>query len=352
MIKDIYNLNPYSLLKDEKKSFLLQELSKLSLHHYENSITYKKIIDAFHTPLTPKNIEDFFTLPVRVFKEFELKSSSDIVKTLTSSGTTSSQLSKIYLDKQTAREQSIALVKIMQDFIGKDRVSMMIVDTKSVMQKKEFSARAAGIAGMAQFARKIEYILDDEMHLQVDKMLEFLTQNKDKKIVIFGFTFMVWEYFYKQLKKQNITLDMNNAILIHSGGWKKLTQEAVSNDEFKKQLKQQTNISKIHNFYGMVEQVGSVFVECESGHLHTPNFADVIIRDTQTLEALPYKQEGLVEIVSIIPKSYAGHILLSEDIGMILGEDDCSCGRKGKYFSIKGRVSQAQIRGCSDTFVK
>ena len=352
MIKDIYSLNPYSLIKDEKNLFLLQELSKLSLYHYENSITYKKIIDAFKAPLKPNKIEDFFALPVRVFKEFELKSSSDIVKTLTSSGTTSSQLSKIYLDKQTAREQSIALVKIMQDFIGKDRVSMMIIDTKSVMQKKEFSARAAGIAGMAQFARKIEYILDDEMHLQVDKMLEFLEKNKDKKIVIFGFTFMVWKYFFKKLKEKNITLNMKNAILIHSGGWKKLTDEAVDNEEFKKQIKQQTSISNIHNFYGMVEQVGSVFVECEAGHLHTPNFADVIIRDTQTLKSLPYKQEGLVEVLSIIPKSYAGHILLSEDIGMILGEDDCSCGRKGKYFSIKGRVAQAQVRGCSDTFVK
>ena len=34
----------------------------------------------------------------------------------------------------------------------------------------------------------------------------------------------------------------------------------------------------------------------------------------------------------------------------ILGEDDCPCGRKGKYFEILGRVKRAEVRGCSDTY--
>jgi hypothetical protein len=35
---------------------------------------------------------------------------------------------------------------------------------------------------------------------------------------------------------------------------------------------------------------------------------------------------------------------------VILGEDDCKCGRKGKYFKVLGRIKKAKIRGCSDTF--
>ena len=42
--------------------------------------------------------------------------------------------------------------------------------------------------------------------------------------------------------------------------------------------------------------------------------------------------------------------LLTEDEGCILGEDDCPCGRKGKYFKINGRLKNAEIRGCSDTY--
>jgi len=33
-----------------------------------------------------------------------------------------------------------------------------------------------------------------------------------------------------------------------------------------------------------------------------------------------------------------------------MGEDDCPCGRKGKYFVIHGRLKNAEVRGCSDTF--
>jgi len=43
-------------------------------------------------------------------------------------------------------------------------------------------------------------------------------------------------------------------------------------------------------------------------------------------------------------------VILSEDEGIILGEDDCKCGRCGKYFKVIGRLKQAEQRGCSDTF--
>jgi hypothetical protein len=34
----------------------------------------------------------------------------------------------------------------------------------------------------------------------------------------------------------------------------------------------------------MVEQVGSIFFECEAGYLHAPGFADLIVRDPITLK--------------------------------------------------------------------
>ena len=48
--------------------------------------------------------------------------------------------------------------------------------------------------------------------------------------------------------------------------------------------------------------------------------------------------------------SYPGHSLLTEDEGVLLGEDDCKCGRLGKYFLVLGRVKNAEIRGCSDAY--
>jgi hypothetical protein len=38
-------------------------------------------------------------------------------------------------------------------------------------------------------------------------------------------------------------------------------------------------------------------------------------------------------------------------MGMIIGEDDCGCGRLGRYFKVDGRIPTAELRGCSDTHV-
>ena len=109
-------------------------------------------------------------------------------------------------------------------------------------------------------------------------------------------------------------------------------------------------IKKVHNYYGMVEQTGSIFMECDAGHLHCSIFSNVrILRETDFSECC-INETGLVQLFSLLPFSYPGHIILSEDLGKIIGEDDCKCGRLGKYFKIHGRISNAEIRGCSDTY--
>ena len=61
-------------------------------------------------------------------------------------------------------------------------------------------------------------------------------------------------------------------------------------------------------------------------------------------------QKGFLQLFSLLPTSYPGHNILTEDIGALEGIDDCNCGRKGKYFSIKGRVPGTELRGCSDVY--
>jgi hypothetical protein len=92
-------------------------------------------------------------------------------------------------------------------------------------------------------------------------------------------------------------------------------------------------------------------MECDQGFLHCPNFADIVIRNPLNLELAEFNEEGVIQVLSILPVSYPGHSLLTEDLGTIHGEDDCTCGRKGKYFTVSGRMPLAELRGCSDTRV-
>lgn len=353
---DVLEISPFSLNKEEKSKLFTEYLKELSIKHYQKCENYRKIVDKLNCNLSEiKNYTEIPFLPVRLFKEFDLKSipTEEVFKTMTSSGTSGQAVSKIYLDKTTAANQQKTLVKIVSDFTGANRMPMLIIDCPSVIKNRNmFSARGAGILGFSIFGADRTYALDDDMNIDIPKIEAFLEKHKDKKILLFGFTFMIWQFFYKKLKELNIKLDLSNGILIHGGGWKKLVNEAVSKEEYKQSLNDVCGIKSVHDYYGMVEQTGCIYMECEYGHLHASIFSDVIIRNPRDFSIAKTGEKGLIQVCSLLPESYPGHSLLTEDEGIVLGEDDCPCGRKGKYFKILGRIKNAEIRGCSDTYEK
>ena len=226
---------------------------------------------------------------------------------------------------------------------------MIIVDTQSVLQNPHsFSARGAGILGMMRFGRQPVFILDDGMKVIEEDLKAFLNRHVGESIMIFGFTFMIWQHLLPILRKMGV--DLSSSVLVHSGGWKKLQDQAVDNREFRDALSTAAGIKRVYNFYGMAEQVGSVFLEGEDGFLYPPVFADVIVRDAETWEEAPVGEPGVLQVVSLLPTSYPGHSLLTEDIGVVEGIDDSTCGRYGKRFRVIGRVPHTEIRGCSDTY--
>lgn len=297
---------------------------------------------------------DLPLLPVGLFKERDLLSieRSDVFKRLTSSGTTGQAVSKIYLDQETARLQTLSLSSIMKAQLGTARCPMIIVDTKQVLaDRTSLTARATAILGMMNFGRDHFFALSDDMALDVEGIKTYLNKYAGQRIVLYGFTFMVWQYFVRALESGvvgDISSQLKNGVLIHSGGWKRLTEEQVSKKEFNERMKSAAGIQSVYNFYGMVEQVGSIFMEGDDGFLYTPAFADVIVRDPRTWSECKVGEPGVIQVLSALPQSYPGHSILTEDLGVVEGIDDSSCNRGGKKFSVLGRVPSAVLRGCSD----
>lgn len=354
LLENIEIHDPFSLNKDEKDLLFLTTLKELHQIHLNSCSEYNKVVSIFR-PNPISIIEDFPFLPVRLFKDFELISvdRKDIKKVMTSSGTTGTLPSKIFLDAETASRQTKVLTKILNSYIGKKRLPMLIIDSKSVLKNRNsFSARGAGILGFSMFGFDIHYALDEEMNIDIPTIIDFINKHNGENILVFGFTFIVWEYFINKLKNQNIKLNLTNSILIHGGGWKKLIDKAVDNNTFKHQILEWSGINRIHNYYGLVEQTGSIFMECESGFLHSSIYSDIIFRRYKDFSVCQIGEEGIAQLISLLPISYPGHSILTEDLGALLGIDNCSCGRKGKYFKINGRIKNAEVRGCSDTLQK
>lgn len=338
-------LDAFSLDAESKQRMLHTALDELHYHHVKSCQAYANLVTDW----------PFSQFPFVTARQFKLQKLSSIdaqfeFKKLHSSGTTGSGASQIILDKSTASLQSKALVNILQSLLGKERRSMLIVDhNKVIKDKNHFSARGAGSQGISFCGRNHLHLLDENMLLDVKAFQKFEEQYRDVPVLIFGFTFMVWQHLIQELKRLKLSANFKDAVLLHSGGWKKLEHIAVTNDVFKSECRTVLGNVQVHNFYGMVEQTGSIFLECEKGRLHCPNMADVIVRDPFTFVPLPHGETGVLQVLSSLPVSYPGHSILTEDLGAVMGEDDCSCGWKGKYFKVNGRLPRAEVRGCSDT---
>ncbi|MDR1732846.1 MAG: hypothetical protein LBR61_12210 [Synergistaceae bacterium] len=338
----IFELPVFGMKRDEKDAFFRSALSELTDHHRDNCEAYRRITDVAGRD-SP--------LPVRLFKEYELLSvpREAVIKTMTSSGTTGQAVSRIFLDRDTSARQSKALSKIVSQFIGKTRLPMLIVDSPAVLKDRNmFSARGAGILGFSMLGRDLTWALDENMEPDMTIIDNFSKKHEGENVLLFGFTFMIWQHFIQALVSREETLAFEG-ILVHGGGWKKMADQSVDNERFKQTVRDVTGIGRVCNYYGMVEQTGSIFMECEQGHLHASVFSDIRILDGQNFAPVEQKR-GLIECASLLPTSYPGHRLLTEDEGELLGVDDCPCGRAGKYFRVYGRVKGAEIRGCSDTY--
>ena len=117
MIDDFFKYEPYSLNKQEKEELLLKHELELTNFHYNNCEKYRNILDGFgYNPDNVKGLTDLPFIPVRLFKEYEMKSipDKDVFKTMSSSGTTGQVVSKIYVDQKTALLQQKVLIKILK----------------------------------------------------------------------------------------------------------------------------------------------------------------------------------------------------------------------------------------------
>lgn len=352
IINKFLEFDPFELDFNEKNKLFLESIFELEEFHRKNCNEYSNISNNWPFKKGNENkLENLPFIPVRLFKEFDLKSvgNEKIVKTMTSSGTTGQKVSKIYLDSVTSKNQTIVLSRIVKNYLGSTRLPMLIIDNKEVLRdRKSFSARGAGILGFSIYGYDRKYILDQKFNLDFELLQDFIKKHENKEILLFGFTYIVWEYFKNSIEKNKIDIKIPKGILIHGGGWKKMLSQSVDSLTFKKEIKRISGISNVFNYYGMVEQTGSIYMECEYGFFHVPIYSDILIRNPKNFQICSIREMGIIQLISLLPHSYPGHSIISEDLGIIHGVDDCKCGRKGKYFTIHGRLKNAEIRGCSD----
>lgn len=349
----IFSLEPYPKKNKKFGFFLKKQINLLTKYHFEKSLKYRKILKHLNYKGKISEIKDLPFIPVNLFKFYDMISvkKKNVIKTLMSSGTSSSTPSKIFLDKNNATNQVKVLLNIVKTILGPFRIPMLIIDKNpNKINRNKFNARIAAINGFSIFGKNHTYLLNENEEINYQELNVFLKKFSKNKFFVFGFTSLVYKYLIKNLDKKKINFNFEKAILLHGGGWKKMHDMKITNKDFKKKLKNKINLNDIHNYYGLVEQTGSIFIECKyCSSFKTSIFSDVLIRD-KNFNLVKKNKVGLIQLISLLPSSYPGHNILTEDLGKIVNNNCRACNKlQGKNFIVHGRSKKSEIRGCSDT---
>ena len=338
----------------------LKALQEELIFHYENNEMYRQFCNRKgfdpHDELT--DIEQIPPVSVSVFKELGFGLSSvpkDDIKLKLQSSATSGTPSTIVVDKITSRRQAKAMVKVMQEFIGKERKPFLVMDIDPKSESRALlGARFAAITGYLNFASNAGFFLKAKngvSYFDIDAIKEYVAQiPQDQPVVVFGFTYILYSNVLKAINSTGEKIQLpKGSKIIHIGGWKKLESEKIDKQLFNEQLSDCFGLNPIDviDIYGFTEQMGLNYPDCPCGCKHTSSYVKVIARDIVSREVLQSGQEGMLEFVTPIPHSYPGNAVLTDDLGVIYNEP-CPYGLPGTRFKVSGRLKKAEVRGCGD----
>lgn len=174
-----------------------------------------------------------------MFKRFLLSAvpPEQIVRELHSSATGGQQPSRIVVDKTTAFRQARALVAILKEHVGAKRRPLLVLDAaESAGAGEGLSARGAAIRGLGAFASETTFAMrllpGGALEADWDAVETFCARHGDEAVLLFGFTYIVWTDFVLEAERRGRRFRIPQAVLLHSGGWKKLSAQAVTKEEF------------------------------------------------------------------------------------------------------------------------
>ena len=194
-----------------------------------------------------------------------------------------------------------------------------------------------------------------DLTLDRDKLREFAKDRQDTEVLVYGFTFILWNHLVKPLMAEGISPQLAESpdpaqrrLEAFAGSGRRENTCSIE------QLARVFGCSpdRIIDFYGMVESVGVIFPDCSEGNKHGPAFGDVIVRNPLTLEPVAAGEHGIVQVCSVLPTSFPGNLLLTEDMAQVIAYDGCPCGRRGISFRFAGRIPKAELRGCGNLQIK
>ena len=164
---------------------------------------------------------------------------------------------------------------------------------------------------------------------EYERLLSDMETDAKPKILL-GVSYALWDLAEQYAPK------LKNTVVMETGGMKGRREE-LSKDRFHAILTSAFGVEKIHSEYGMAELTSQAY-SLGDGIFRTPKWMRVMVRDVNNpLMIHPAPARGAINIIDLANLSSCAFIA-TQDVGRIFADGS---------FSIEGRLSGADIRGCN-----
>jgi hypothetical protein len=303
----------------------------MDLFHFQfkNNPVYKKYVRSLDiNPDSIKRLIDIPFMPISFFKYQEIKTLNwDPYITFESSGTSRMLSSKHFIEDDNFYKDISS--SIFSHFYGKPEDYIILALLPSYLERNNSS-----LVYMVNFLIELTGSEHSGFYLsnlnELRNKINFLKTSVSKKIMLWGVTFALLDFAC------NYPLNMENMIIVETGGMKGRSEEIVRKD-LHEQLLQNLKVNSIHSEYGMTELLSQAYAH-DNGRFHCPPWMKVIAREiNDPFSLVPSGQQGVLNIIDLA-NIHSCAFIATEDLGRVY--DDGT-------FEILGRLDNSDMRGCN-----
>ncbi len=164
---------------------------------------------------------------------------------------------------------------------------------------------------------------------EYEKLLDDMARDPKRKILL-GVSYALWDLAERYAPK------LRDTVVMETGGMKGRRKE-LDKAEFHGILTEAFGVERIHSEYGMAELTSQAYSSGE-GVFRTPAWMRVFARDVNNpLRILPAGSRGAINIIDLANVGSCAFIA-TQDVGCVAADGS---------FTIEGRLTGADIRGCN-----
>lgn len=349
--KFIDNYIPNQSFQPDLEELQFELIKNAYQYHYNNCSIYQNYSNSFNvtpdTILKPSDLRKIPLIPSTAFKLHNILScdKKDISLMCTSSGT-KGVISKVYRDECTLNNFINTWKLVLKKFFGLNNAFVIN------MNPTNDDAGDLWLAKAMNFIGKI-FPMKNYVHtgvLMLEDIIKEYSNAKDKyeNVIIIGAPIMFIRLL-EYMDKNNVKIENCQSLwCLTGGGWKKNSGEQISEIHLAKKISSYFigfRSENMRDIFNMVES-NTMWPECVNKNIHLMPWVKVFILNPKTLCPLGEGQEGLIAYLDASVSSYPCFIL-TDDIGVLVTNNKCSCGLPGQAIKYIRRVRSSDIRGCA-----